>query len=275
MGRLRDQVAIVTGGGRGIGREICTAFAAEGARIAVMARTEEQVFETVRQIGDKGGVAIGVTADVTDLGAVESMVRRVESELGLAAILMNNAASNSTQGPATEAEPVAWWRDVTTNLLGPFHTCRTVLQGMLRRGRGRIINMVGAGTEGPFAYLSGYASSKAALMSLTETLDLEVRESGVKVFAMDPGLVRTAMNEAVIESGAMKRWFPRIHDMFEQGQDVPTTSAAALAVEIASGRLDELHGRLFGVDDNLEVVLAKKDRILAEDLKTLRIRELT
>ena len=275
MRRLQGQVAIVTGGGRGIGREICAAFAAEGAQVAAVARTEEQILETARQIVGDGGKAIGVTADVTDLVAVESMVERVESELGPIDILVNNAGSNSVLGPMTEADPVAWWRDVTINLLGPFHTCRTVVRGMLPRGRGRVVNVIGAGTKTPFAYMSGYGSSKAALMRLTETLDLEVRGSGVKVFAMSPGVVRTEMNEAIIRSGAMKRWFPKYLDMFEEGESVPPTMAAALAVEIASGRLDELNGRAFGVRENLDEILAQKDRILAEDLKTLRMRDLT
>jgi NAD(P)-dependent dehydrogenase (short-subunit alcohol dehydrogenase family) len=112
------------------------------------------------------------------------------------------------------------------------------------------------------------------LVRFTESLDHEVSESGVKVFAMNPGLVRTAMTMKPHESGAQKRWLPRIYDMLEQGQDLPPTMAAALAVEIASGRLDDLHGRLLSVRDDLEQVLAQKDRILAEDLKTLRLLDL-
>ena len=83
------------------------------------------------------------------------------------------------------------------------------------------------------------------------------------------------MNEALITGGAVKRWFPDMLDSFDHGRDVSPTMAGALAMEIASGRLDELRGRLFDVTDNLEEVLAQKDRILAEDLKTLRIRNLT
>ena len=202
------------------------------------------------------------------------MVKRVESELGPVAILVNNAGSNGIPGPLAEAEPVAWWRDVTINILGPFHTCRAVLPGMLERSEGRIINMTGAGRDAPRAYLSAYGSSKAALVRLTETLDLELRGSGVKAFSMSPGLVRTAMNEALITSGAMKRWFSDVLESFEHGRDVPPTMAAALAVEIASGRISELHGRTFAVTENLEEVLAQRDRILAEDLMTLSIRNL-
>jgi len=111
-------------------------------------------------------------------------------------------------------------------------------------------------------------------MRFTESLDREVWEAGVRVFAMGPGLVRTAMTELQLKTEAGQRWMRRIREMFEQGMDVPPTMAARLAVEIASGRLDELHGRAFGARDDLDRVLAEKDRILGEDLKTLRLLEL-
>jgi NAD(P)-dependent dehydrogenase (short-subunit alcohol dehydrogenase family) len=274
VNRLKGQVAVVTGGGRGIGRAISLALAAEGASVAVVARTQEQVAGTVAAISAAGGKAIGLTTDVTDLPAVEAMVKRVGVELGPIDVLMNNAGSFAAIGPVVEVDPRAWWRDVTINLLGPFHTCRAVLPDMIARGRGRIINMIGGGTATPFPYGSGYGSSKAAVMRLTESLDREVEGTGVRVFAMGPGLVRTAMTELQLTTDAGRRWMTRIGDMFARGQDVPPTRAAALAVEVASGRLDELHGRAFGVRDDLDDVLARKDRILAEDLKTLRIHEL-
>jgi NAD(P)-dependent dehydrogenase (short-subunit alcohol dehydrogenase family) len=274
MGRLQAQVAIVTGGGRGIGREIARAFAREGAAVAVVSRTQGQVAETVSLIRGQGGRAVAIPADVTDLAAVEAAVGRVESELGPVDVLMNNAGSFNAIGPVVEVDPGDWWGDVTTNLLGTFHACRAVLKGMLARRRGRIINMIGGGTAAAFPYGSGYGSSKAAVMRLTESLDREVAETGVRVFAMGPGLVRTAMTELQLVTEAGRRWMTRIHEMFAQGKDVPPAMAAALAVEIASGRLDELRGRAFGVRDDLDHVLANKERILAEDLKTLRLVEL-
>lgn len=275
MGRLEGQVAIVTGGGRGIGREICVAIAAEGASVAVMSRTEAQVDGTTQVIEAAGGTAMAAVADVTNLTEVQAVLRRIEASLGPTDILVNNAGSNTVPGLLVEADPAKWWRDVTINLLGPFHMCRSVLPGMLQRGQGRIINMMGAGTADTYAYLSAYGSSKAALMRLTETLDLEVCGSGISVFALDPGLVRTAMNEAHLQSGAYERLFPSVVDAFEQGLDSSPAMAALLAVEIASGRLDELHGRWLGAQEDLEQVLTEKDRILAQDLKTLRLREIT
>jgi NAD(P)-dependent dehydrogenase (short-subunit alcohol dehydrogenase family) len=270
--RLEAQVAIVTGGGRGIGREVCLALAGDGARVAVVARTEDQVQQTAQEIAAADGGAVGIPTDVTDLAAVESMVDRVTSELGPVDLLVNNAGSNGAPAPTVEADPVAWWRDVTINLLGPFHTCRAVLPGMVRRGRGRIINVMGAGTAEPYAYLSGYGSSKAALMRFTETVDIEVHGHGVSAFALDPGLVRTEMNEALLRGGIAQRLFPEAVLAFEAGLDSPPTMAADLAVEIASGRLDDFHGRWLGAQEDLDAILADKDRTLAKNLRTLRLR---
>ena len=151
-------------------------------------------------------------------------------------------------------------------------TCRAVLQGMISRGSGTILNMTGGGTAGPLAYGSGYGTSKAAVMRFTETLDREVHDAGVMVFAMGPGLVRTAMTELQLNTAEGQRWLGRIKDLFDQGADVSPTLAAGLAVELASGRLDDFHGRGFNAKDDLEAIEADRDKIIAQDLKTLRMR---
>jgi NAD(P)-dependent dehydrogenase (short-subunit alcohol dehydrogenase family) len=273
VGTLVGKTAIVTGSGRGIGRAIAKAFASQGAVVAVVSRTEAQVAETCREIASLGGKAAAVAADVTDRAAVEHAVRRVEAELGPPDVLVNNAGSFGAVGPVVEADPDAWWHDVTVNILGPFLCTRAVLPGMLSRRRGRIINMTGGGMAGPLLYGSGYASSKAALQRFTETLDKELEGSGVLAFSMGPGLVRTAMTEGWLTTEEGRKWFGKqISELFDTGQDVPPTRAAALAAEIASGRLDALHGRNFAVRDTPEALLADAERIVRDDLKTLRLR---
>jgi NAD(P)-dependent dehydrogenase (short-subunit alcohol dehydrogenase family) len=111
-------------------------------------------------------------------------------------------------------------------------------------------------------------------MRLTECLAEELRASDtrVSVFAMGPGLVRTALTEYQLQSPEGRKWMSRIETMFEEGRDVPPTRAAALAAELASGRFDRLAGRAFGVGDNLGEILKREEEILKKDQKTLRFR---
>jgi NAD(P)-dependent dehydrogenase (short-subunit alcohol dehydrogenase family) len=274
MPKLKDQVAIVTGAGRGIGRAIALALAGEGMRVALVSRSADQLEAVAEEIRAGGGTALPVAADVIERAALEAMVRRVESEYGPIDLLVNNAASFYALGPVWEVEPEAWWRDVTVNVQGVFLGCRAALPGMIERDRGRIINLIGGGTGNPFPYGSGYGSSKAAVMRLTECLAAELKQAkaNVAVFAMGPGLVRTVLTEYQLESPEGQRWFPWIQRAFEEGRDVPPTRAAALTVALASGRFDRLAGRAFGIEDDLEVILENESEILGKDQKTLRFR---
>lgn len=269
--RLQNQVAIVTGAGRGIGSFIAKAFSREGARVALVSRTASQLKQIHSEISGSGGEAVMLPADVTDAAQVGSMVETVERDLGPIDILMNNAGSFAAVGPAFKVDPDAWWRDVTINLYGVFLCCRTVLQVMIDRKKGRIINMIGGGTATPFPYGSGYGSSKAAVMRFTECLAQEVQEYGIPIFAMSPGLVRTAMTEYQLTTEEGKRWLPRIQKMFDEKKDVPPTLAAELAVALASGDFDDLTGRAFSVRDDLEQILQQKNDIIQNDRKTLRL----
>lgn len=274
MTDLTGQVAVVTGAGRGIGREIAGYLAKAGARVVLTARTAAQLETAAEAIRSAGGEALAVTADVTDVGAVAALMERVEGEWGAVDLLVNNAGSFYALGPLWEADPDRWWTDVTINLRGPFLGCRAVLPGMIRRGRGRIINLIGGGTGTPFAYGSGYGSSKAAVMRLTECVADELRQAGspVAVFALGPGLVRTTLTEYQLHSPEGKQWMSRIETLFAEGRDVPPTRAAALAVELAGGRFDRLAGRAFSVGDDLEELLVRQDEIIRKDQKTLRFR---
>lgn len=274
MGVLTDRTAVVTGAGRGIGRAISLAFAREGARVGLMARSHDELERVAEEIRAAGGTAVAIAGDVSDREAVERSFRQVEEALGPVDLLVNNAASFYAIGPVWEVDAERWWRDVTINVLGVFLCCRTALRSMVPRKVGRIVNLIGGGTGNPFAYGSGYASSKAAVMRLTECLHQELQEQGlpIAVFAMGPGLVRTTLTEFQLESPEGRQWMPRIERMFEEGKNVPPTRAADLAVALAGGRFDRLAGRSFGVGDDLEAILTREEEILRKDLKTLRFR---
>ncbi len=274
MGSYSGQVVVVTGAGRGIGRAIAEAFAAEGAAVALLARSGGQLRDAAEAIRRSGGAALAVPTDVTDADAVRAAFDAARVELGTPDLLVNNAGSFSAIGPVWEVDPERWWRDVTTNLRGVFLCFREALRGMVELARGRVINVIGGGTGSPFPHGSGYASSKAAVMRLTECAAAELREAGsrVAVFAMGPGLVRTDLTEYQVRSAEGQRWMPRIQALFREGKDVPPTRAAALALALGSGRFDRLAGRCFGVGEDLEETLGQEADILRKDRKTLRFR---
>jgi NAD(P)-dependent dehydrogenase (short-subunit alcohol dehydrogenase family) len=201
---LTGQVAIVTGGGRGIGRAMALALAKAGAAVAVVARTEEQLAETVALIKQAGGRAIAIATDVTDPQAVEQMASQVERQLGPVDLLVNNAGHPGEVGATWEVDPDAWWRCMDVNLRGPFLCARAIVPGMIARGGGRIVTTASHTGVGLWPGMSAYATSKAAAIRLCETLAAETKEHGIRVFAIHPGGVQTALTESqfLSEGGA-------------------------------------------------------------------------
>jgi len=270
--KLAGEVAVVTGAGRGIGRAIALAQAGEGARVALLARTAAEIAAVAKEIADKGGVARAFAVDIVDFDSVERAFAAIEKEFGPVSLLTNNAAAFAAIGPIWEVEPEAWWRDVETNIRGTFNCCRAALGSMRALAKGRIINLAGGGTATSFPNGSGYATSKAGILRFTECLSDSLSQSGVLVFAMDPGLVRTAMTEYQLTSKAGRAHLPNIEQLFADGIDVPPTLAARLSVEIGSGRFDRLAGRmLMAARGDLDLDEGAIEKIVAADLRSLRV----
>ena len=270
--KLAGEVAVVTGAGRGIGRAIALAQAAEGAKVALLARSAAEIEAAATEIAAQGGVARAYAVDIVDLDAVTKVFATIEAELGPISLLTNNAGSFMAIGPIWAVEPEAWWRDIEINVRGAFNCCRAAAQAMRSRKRGRIINMVGGGTATSFPNGSGYATSKAGLLRFTECLSDTLAGSGVLAFAMDPGLVRTAMTEYQLSSEAGRTYLPNIERLFEENIDVPPTLAARLSVEIGAGRFDKLAGRmLMAARGDLDLAEAAMDEIVTSDFRSLRV----
>jgi NAD(P)-dependent dehydrogenase (short-subunit alcohol dehydrogenase family) len=270
MADLSGTVAVVTGAGRGIGREIALHQARSGAKVAVLARTAGEIDETASLIGGEGGIAISLPVDLVERRAVEHTLERVASELGPIDLVVNNHGSFRAFGPIWECDPDVWWQDVEINLRGTFHTCRVVAPVMLARGNGRIVNLVGGGTGNSFPNGSGYASSKAAIMRFTECLNDTTGDGSVLAFAVDPGLVRTSMTELQLFSEAGRTYLPNIQQLFDSGVNIPPSRAAALIADIAAGRFDRLAGRLLRAVDDRELLEQEMNDIVARDARALR-----
>lgn len=272
---MTGQVALVTGSGRGIGRAIAHGLAAAGASVALLARSEDQLDESLGLINALGGRACAYPADVTNRDAIRRTIAAIERDLGPVDLLVNNAGIGGPPGPAWGADPTEWWHCLEVNLLGPFNCCRLVLPGMVARRRGRVVNVASTSGTRAIPYLSAYSTSKAALIMLSENLAAEVAEFGVRVFAIQPGTVRTAMTEMALRDEAAKTWLPWFVETFQEARDVPPEEAARLVLFLASGRADELSGRFFDVAEDAEAVVRRTAEVKAKDLYTLRINGLT
>jgi 3-oxoacyl-[acyl-carrier protein] reductase len=255
---LAGKVALVTGGGRGIGARIAAELAGAGMKVAVSARSLDQI---ERVAGEIGGIAI--QADVSEQASVAEMVGRVERELGPIDVLVNDAGiSGPPQARAIwEEDPADFWRVFEVNVLGTYLCCRAALPAMVQRGSGRIIN-VGSGA----AYLPvspgnvlgiAYGPSKAALYRFSELLAAQVIDRGVAVFTISPGLVRTEMTA----------WLP------DGAPWTPPELAPRLVRVLASGRADALAGRyLHAEHDDIEELIARAEEIQKDDLNAIRLR---
>jgi 3-oxoacyl-[acyl-carrier protein] reductase len=270
--RLDGQVALVTGASRGIGRAIALALSEAGAAVAVCARSHDDVTGVAEQIAGRGGHAVAVRCDLTHRHEVQDMAATVESALGPVDVLVNNAAQPGPIGPLATADPDQWWQTLEVNVRGPQYCVRAVLPRMLARGHGRIVNVSSGAAFEPWPMLSAYVASKAALYRLSESIAVETRGQGVAVFAISPGLVRTAMSEWALICGE-----PSIEQAFTEGfangEDVSTEVAASLVVYLASGAADVLSGRNIDVSDNVAQMVARAAEIEEQDLYVMRQRE--
>ncbi len=264
---------IVTGAGRGIGKAIAMELIGAGHDVSLAARSEEQLAEVVREAERLPGRALACATDVTNAEDVASLVRQTEGAFGPIQAVVNNAGAFEAIGPTWEVDPESYWNDLTVNLKGPYLVCRAVIPAMVAQGYGTIINMIGGGSAGPIPYGNAYGTSKAGLTRFTETLAHELQPHGITVLATTPGLVRTTMTELQLNSAAGKRWMSRIGDAFEEGKDRPPTDAARLVRGLIEGDFFQLSGRRFTPDDIPEQVASDANRIVAEDLRTLRFRE--
>lgn len=250
---LAGRVALITGGGRGIGRNVALELAGAGARMAVAARTGGQVQAVAEEIG---GLALEV--DVSDRAAVEGMIERVEGELGPIDVLVCNAGTALDEPAAWEVEPEDWWHVFEVNVLGVYFCCRAVIPGMLERGSGRIVNVASGAAYLPSSTSTAYSASKAAVHRFSETLAGQLRPHGIPVFSISPGLVLTDMTADSFPADAP--W-------------TPPELAPRLVLALASGRLDALAGRyLHAEHDDIDDVARRADEIVAEDLNAIRLR---
>jgi NAD(P)-dependent dehydrogenase (short-subunit alcohol dehydrogenase family) len=195
--KLANKVAVVTGGGKGIGKAIALAFAREGASICITGRTLEDLKRTVQEIRDSGGQAILDQGDISNESDVSHFVKITEERFGTINILVNNAAINLPDIPITELTIDQWNYIMAVNLTGPFLCCQKVLPIMYRKKTGSVINISSIGGRQGARFRGAYRASKAALLNLNETMAAESYRYGVRINAICPGSVETDMMEQI------------------------------------------------------------------------------
>lgn len=272
---LAGQVAVVTGGGRGLGRVMAQALAQVGAAVIVVARSEEELDETVFLIEKNGGQASSFSVDVTDQHAVNQMGAEIKQRFGTVDLLVNNAGVNAPIDTILDMDAEVWWRTMEINVRGPLLCTRAFLPDMINQRRGRIINVSSGAGVSPRPYASAYGISKTALNRFSETLAIETKEYGVSVFAIGPGIVRTAMNEMLLASSLFQKHYPQHGEFFAAGHDDPPELAAQLVLFLASGKADALTGRFVTVQDDIAALVNHAKEIQENNLYTLRIQEIT
>jgi NAD(P)-dependent dehydrogenase (short-subunit alcohol dehydrogenase family) len=246
-------VALVTGGGRGIGSNIARELAAAGMRVAVGARSLDQVEAVAAEIG---GLALEL--DVTSRESVEAAVARTESELGPIDLLVANAGISGPAEPL--ADPDEWWRTFEVNVRGVYFCNHAVATRMLERGGGRIVNVASGAAYLPtsLAGPTAYGPSKAAVHRFSELLAQQLGPRNVFVFSISPGLVQTAMTAGRFPDDAS--W-------------TPPECAPRLVRALASGELDELAGRyLHAEHDPPDALRSRIGEIRDRDLNAIRLR---
>jgi len=259
-GSLEGQVAIVTGAGRGIGRGIALKFAAEGAAVALTSRNKAQLDTVLSQIEAAGGRGLAVAGDVTERADVERVMRAADERLGGVTLLVNNAGVAGPYGPVGVVDPDAWWAAQKVHILAPFLFMTAVLPGMIERRAGRIINVSSPRSHRLTANLSAYSLGKTAQNRLAELVADEVKDFGVKVFALDPGSIMTEMADETMTSPDAQRWVPkmveRLHELkAEQGPEDGMEWCTDRCAAFASGRYDALSGRYIDRRDDPDEML--------------------
>ena len=258
---LDGKVALITGGGRGIGRAIAFSLARAGAQVAVAARTEAEVQQVAREIDEQvGGKAQALTCDVSDVMSVQQMFANFRNNFKTDPDILVNNAGVAESATITNTSDELWQRHLAINLSGTFYCTRAALPSMLSKGWGRIINIASIAAKTGAPYISAYAASKHGVLGLTRSVALEVGASGVTVNAICPGYVDTEMVSRGIEritkrtGRSAEEALASLKSMSPQNRLVTPEEVASLVLLIASEEGRGVNGQGINIDGGTVLV---------------------
>ena len=233
--KFTDRTVLVTGASRGIGRSIALRFAEEGARLALVSRTEAELLQTASLVENAGARTLAIPTDIRDSSGARASVERAEAELGAIDVLVNNAGVFLWR-PFLNLTPEEWDLVIATNLTGAANFCRAVIPGMMKRRRGRIVNVSSIHGMRGEANLAAHSAAKFGLIGLTQSLAREFREFNIAVNAVCPGTVENKLDETGAEDRAeplTEKLWPRDVArtvLFLASDDAAAITGAALEV---------------------------------------------
>ncbi|HUQ42714.1 MAG TPA: SDR family oxidoreductase [Candidatus Limnocylindrales bacterium] len=248
MTLLKGQVAIVTGGGRGLGRAIAQTLASLGASVVVASRNAPELDEVVKLIRKAGGHALAQTADVSDERQVEELVLAAERWVGPTTILVNNAGQIDPLATLARSDPALWLRNISINIGGTYMPTRAILPGMLERGAGRIVNITSTSATRPARGWTAYSTAKAGVVQMTRSLALEVEGTGVTVCAYNPGPLDTEMHERTRGRAGQDARSEEFHQAHSEGR-LRDSKSAARDVAYLTLPATERNGQTLQYDD--------------------------
>ncbi|MBX3050976.1 MAG: SDR family oxidoreductase [Caldilineaceae bacterium] len=249
--KLQGQVALVTGGGRGIGAAAAELLAAAGASLVLTARSEEEIDAVAQRIRGKGGKAIAVPCDVSDFGQIEEVIEAALDQFDRLDILINNAGLIWPLEEVVDSDPDEWAYNIHVNLVGPYNMARNILPVMIDQGYGRILNITSGAAAGSLIGVSAYSAAKAGLDAFTRTLAAEMAGTGVMVNGLKPGTVDTEMQADLrsVDTEGTKLDFSYFHTAYEGGRlGSPTETARQIYWLVGPwGRAET--GKIFSAGD--------------------------
>ena len=253
--KLENKLALITGGGRGIGRAIAFAFAREGANVALAARTKEQVVGVANEIKNECNVeTLALVCDVSSLESIQQAFASLTETFGRTPDIMVNNAGIAESAPFVKTDDDLWHRHLAINLTGTFYCTRAALPAMLEHGWGRIINVASIAGKTGAPYIAAYAASKHGVLGMTRSLALEVAACGITVNAICPGYVDTEMTTRGIENITAKtgrsaeEGLAALKRMSPQNRLITSDEVAALALLLASDDGSGINGQAINVD---------------------------
>jgi len=265
MADQAGRVAVVTGGGRGLGRGAALGLAGTGATVVAIARSERQLAETAALAKEAGGHVIPMAADVSDVDAVIALGHRVRAEVGKPTILVNAAGVFGPIALIHESDPHDWVRTVLIDGIAPYLTVRAFLDGMLEAGWGRIVNITSAASLHPPGPLnSAYGTAKVALNQFTRHLAAEVAGTGVTANVIHPGDVRTDMwadiRDKVANMGPIAENYAGWARWVEETGGDPPHKAVDLILRLTSDAGGAINGEFNWIDEPLQAPIASWEK---------------